>query len=310
MARVARLKDDVGIYHVMARSISEFDMFKCDEDNEKFLDILMREKEKFAFKVYAYCLMTNHYHIHIDPCGVDISRMMQAINVSYVRYINRKYKRKGPLLDGRFNSKLIKSDRNNIAVSAYIHLNPKDILEYKDKEFEYPYSSMGIYLGRKKDDRGLVDTDFVLGCIDKNDKASAVKSYVEFVLGRKALKEDGDVKLQEYDEEIEDTKYEKDSSRYVIYRDKDPRRVIDYVAQKFGVEHLDSRMNKWEHGEITFRSVCAHVLLVYCGLTYRQISKIMCNLTVSGIRGLCKKGFSLIKEGRVSSDLLEGMANI
>ena len=49
MARVARLKDDVGIYHVMARSISEFDMFRCDEDKEKFLDILMGRRGQVSY---------------------------------------------------------------------------------------------------------------------------------------------------------------------------------------------------------------------------------------------------------------------
>ena len=306
MGRAARIKDLSGVYHVMARSIVEFDMFQSDEDKEKFLEILLREKERYDFKIYAYCLMTNHYHIHIDPCGLDISKLMHIINLAYVRFINKKYDRRGPLLDGRFHSKLIRNDRQNLAVSAYIHLNPKDILEYDGREFEYPYSSMGIYLGKQKDIKGLVDIDFVLSSLNE-DMQSALKIYADFVKSRLATKEDKEDGLKRYDEEIKKIHYEKRHYRHVIYRDKSPRKVIEYIAEKFGIEYVDSVMNKWDREEMNFRAVCAHVLLVYCGLTYGQICKIMCNLTESGVKGLCKKGFGLFKKGIVNKNLLSGL---
>ena len=123
MPRTARIKHPEAIFHIMAHSITEFDLFPSDEDKDCFLDLLQKFKEKHQGIVYGYCLMTNHYHILIDFNGYDISKFMKSLNQSYVRYINKKYKRKGHLLTERFHSKIIESDKYLMTVSAYIHNN-------------------------------------------------------------------------------------------------------------------------------------------------------------------------------------------
>jgi putative transposase len=144
-----------GIF-VMARSIPEFDLFPCDEDKTYFLNLLQNCKEKYHCRVYSYCLMTNHYHLLLDMNGFDISKFMKSLNLRHVKYINKKYKnkkykRRGHLLDERFNSKLVKDSEGLLTVSAYIHNNTKDLPGYSDKINEYPFSSMGIYMGSQVD---------------------------------------------------------------------------------------------------------------------------------------------------------------
>ena len=143
MSRAGRIKEPSAIYHVMSRSITEFDLFKDDSDKERFLDILNKYKEKLHSKVYGFCLMTNHYHIILDTCGYDISEFMKRLNLSYVNYIKYKYKRRGHLMADRFSSKIIDSDEYLLTVSAYVHNNCKDIPDYNGREFDYPYSSIG-----------------------------------------------------------------------------------------------------------------------------------------------------------------------
>ena len=91
MSRAARIKNPDGIYHVMARSIPEFDLFPSDEDKSHFLDLLQLCKEKYHCSIYAYCLMTNHYHLTIATNGYDISEFMKSLNLRYVKYINKVY---------------------------------------------------------------------------------------------------------------------------------------------------------------------------------------------------------------------------
>lgn len=55
-------------------------------------------------------------------------------------YFNKKYKRVGPLFQGRFRASLITSDSYLQHISRYIHLNPST---YKN----WPYSSLPYYLG-------------------------------------------------------------------------------------------------------------------------------------------------------------------
>lgn len=121
MPRAPRMKDPAAVYHAMSRSITEFDLFPDNSDKESFLDLLQKYKEKYHCKVYGYCLMSNHYHLHIDTCGFDISKFMKGLNQSYVKYINRKYQRRGHLLADRFNSKIVDTAEYNLTVSAYIH---------------------------------------------------------------------------------------------------------------------------------------------------------------------------------------------
>ena len=92
MARKARLKSDDAIYHIMCKSISEVDLFKDDEDKEKYLSLVKKYKDLYHVKIYGYCLMDNHSHLLVDANGADISKVMHGINFSYAMYFNKKYK--------------------------------------------------------------------------------------------------------------------------------------------------------------------------------------------------------------------------
>ena len=123
MPRSARKKSPGAVYHVMARSITEFNFFQDEVDKNHFLDILKECKEECECKIFGYCLMTNHYHIIIDPNGFDLSVFMKRLNLTYVKYINKKNSRRGSLLAERFNSKIIDNPEYALTVSAYIHNN-------------------------------------------------------------------------------------------------------------------------------------------------------------------------------------------
>ena len=300
MPRSARRKHSTAIYHAMCRSISEFTLFQNDDDKEYFLNLLQRYKEKFKCKIYAYCLMDNHYHIHLDTCGFDISKFMQVVNLAYVRYINIKYKRRGPLFADRFNSKIITDDRYNLTVSAYIHNNAKDLPGYEGKEYQYPYSSMGIYLGTRKDYRNLVDTDFVLKRIDEADRKKAVTSYSDLVSQKRDFGIDS--KLKAYLEEFNNEKYTYKSYRESILRDKKPEEVINFIAQKFGVSA--DMMGKWKRNTTGFRSAVAYALTTYCGLGYVDVCRRMHNITASCCARLSRKGFELFGSSDIFKEML------
>ena len=38
------------------------DIFHSREDHDKFIQLLIAQKHKLPFYLYAYCLMTNHSH--------------------------------------------------------------------------------------------------------------------------------------------------------------------------------------------------------------------------------------------------------
>lgn len=162
LPRTSRVKRETAIYHIMARSISEVQLFKSIDDKNKFLSYIKKYKNIFSFRVYAFCIMDNHIHLLIDSNGADISKFMHSINQCYAQYYNRKYNRNGHVFGDRFKSKIADSDSSIICMSAYIHNNPKDIKGFKNCVENYKYSSLGIYLGRHKDNFNLIDKDFIL----------------------------------------------------------------------------------------------------------------------------------------------------
>ena len=76
MPRMARVKTDDSIFHIMCKSISEVNLFKDDDDKKKYLSLIKKYKVLYNFKLYGYCLMNNHSHLMIDANGSDISIVM------------------------------------------------------------------------------------------------------------------------------------------------------------------------------------------------------------------------------------------
>lgn len=292
MPRFARVKAPEYIYHIMSRSISEFNLFRDDEDKNYYLGLLKKYKEKFHCKIYAYCIMDSHFHIHIDPQGYDISKFMLCVNTSYVSYYNKKYKRHGHAFQGRYESRVISSDAYSMAVSAYIHNNPKDVEGYRGREFEYPFSSIGIYLGHKKDLLGLVDRSFILRLFNPSDPILAVQRYSEFVLEQKDIVTDKSI--AKCLSRFAINQYRDD--RHIIYRNYKPLELIKRIAEKLEIKSIEYIRLKSKKNTSEFRSVCSFILRSLCGCSYRDLCKLIGNMSLSGISRLCSKGFELVTE--------------
>lgn len=66
MPRVARIKAENQIYHIIQRRNERKNIFLSDDDRARFLDTLERMKKKYNFKLEAYCLMDNHVHLLVE----------------------------------------------------------------------------------------------------------------------------------------------------------------------------------------------------------------------------------------------------
>jgi REP element-mobilizing transposase RayT len=123
MPRQARVKSKTGIYHVMLKGIDDRDIFLDDDDRSKFLEQLLKSKEKGDFSLLAYCLMDNHVHLLIEE-NEEIGKSIKRMAVGYVLWHNYKYGRKGHLFQNRFNSEAVETESYFLTVVRYIHQNP------------------------------------------------------------------------------------------------------------------------------------------------------------------------------------------
>lgn len=292
LPRKAREKHNEAIYHIMCRSVSEILLFRDDEDKDRYLKLLKRYADKYRCSIYAYCLMNNHLHIHFDPKGYDISKFMHSLNTAYVLYYNKKYKRHGHLFQERFQSRILSNDRYNLAVSAYIHNNPKDIEGYAGRVEEYQYSSYGIYLRISKDRYNLIDMGFIQGLMGIRSRKNLAKKYFKFVARQKDVES-----VDKYtDEDIETSENEYISGRKIVIRELTPVKVIEYISKKLKQPTNNILSNQRKQKQYEFRAFVAYVLRVLCGLGYKQICEHMYNITVSGCSRLCDKGFELANQ--------------
>jgi putative transposase len=125
MPRISRGLADDSIYHVINRGNGGQVVFQKDKDYEVFVNLIKEAKIRYAVKIFAYCLMPNHFHIVVMPHqSEDLSRWMQWLLTSHVRRFHKHYGTSGHLWQGRYRSFLIQKDSHLLTVLKYVESNP------------------------------------------------------------------------------------------------------------------------------------------------------------------------------------------
>jgi REP element-mobilizing transposase RayT len=124
MARQLRLERPGAVYHVMSRGNAKQAIYLDDEDRRAFLDTLWRVCERLDWRVWAFCLMPNHYHLLLQIADSNLSRGMRDLNGLYSMTFNARHERVGHVFQGRFKSLLVDKESYLLEVSRYIMLNP------------------------------------------------------------------------------------------------------------------------------------------------------------------------------------------
>ena len=173
MPRQARKESGTGIFHIMMRGINHQNIFEDEEDNYQFINTLDRMRVRYDddgnpcgsnCTYYAYCLMSNHFHLLIREREETVGETVKRIASSYVYYYNRKYGRDGHLFKERFKSEPVNDMAYFTVLLRYIHQNPvkAGIVEHVK---DYDFSSWGEYDGTVEPVFQICDTHTVLNRI-------------------------------------------------------------------------------------------------------------------------------------------------
>ena len=54
-------------HHIVQRGHDRKAVFVCDDDYKHYLSTLAETKKALGVAIYAYCLMTNHVNLIVDP---------------------------------------------------------------------------------------------------------------------------------------------------------------------------------------------------------------------------------------------------
>lgn len=175
MPRKPRIEYPGAFYHVMCRGNNGEYVFTGEEKPE-YIRLIAKYKERYKFKIYAYCIMDNHVHLLIEAGDVPISKIMQGIQQSFTQYYNKKYNRTGHVFQQRYKAQLCDKERYLWQLIRYIHYNP---VEAGFKQgLDYKWSSHRSYITGKNDN--LVEVNFILSMLS-NNPAVAQNEYKNFM---------------------------------------------------------------------------------------------------------------------------------
>jgi putative transposase len=124
MARPLRLEHANALWHVTARGNEKKEIFRDDFDRELFLRLLGETVIRFGWRLIAWVLMGNHYHLEVQTPDPNLSRGMHWLNGRYAQRFNRRHDRCGHLFQGRFKGILVERESYMLTLARYIVLNP------------------------------------------------------------------------------------------------------------------------------------------------------------------------------------------
>lgn len=285
--------DSYGTYHIINRGSSDTIIFKEDKDKEKFLYILKKAQKIFNFTLYAYCLMNTHFHLLIYSNGANISEYMKYIQQCFAIYYNQAHERHGHVFADRFKSVPAVDTANSIissaelSISAYIHTNPVDIPGYHGRMERYKYCSFGIYMGIKKDELNILNTDYILSLFNSSDKGKAKGKYKEFVYTM--YKTDMKEKT-----EFESEPWVYKPGKTMLVSNYTPQQVFQFVSkytQEYGVPYV-----KYNRKNLNYKAICIILMRSVCGFKLSEICSILGNITASNVWKLCETGLNIITD--------------
>ncbi|MEX0878675.1 MAG: transposase [Thermoanaerobaculia bacterium] len=178
MARPLRLEFAGAVWHITSRGNERKEIFRDDEDRALFLRLLARMANRFTWRIHAFVLMGNHYHLLLDTPEPTLSRGMRELNGIYTQRFNRRHERVGHLMQGRFKGILVQRDSHLLELTRYVVLNPVRAGLATGPE-QWPWSSYAATAGLWAPPRWL-EIDWTLRQF-ASQRAAAQALYKDFV---------------------------------------------------------------------------------------------------------------------------------
>ncbi len=167
MARKLRVEYPGAIYHLMNRGDRREEIFKDDQDRDRFLETLGEVCTKTGWQVHAWCLMGNHFHLAVETPQGNLVAGMKWFLGTYTSRFNRRHKLFGHLFSGRYKALIVDGSGNGYlkTVCDYVHLNPAraKLLKPEQALRGYRWSSWPGYLQAPGKRRAWLRVDRLLG---------------------------------------------------------------------------------------------------------------------------------------------------
>ena len=128
MARPLRYEAAGAVYHVMARGDGGKQVLGDDKDRFAWLDLMERVCARHGWRVHAWVLMGNHFHLLLETPEPNLVVGMKWLLGVFSQGWNRRRERQGHVFQGRYKAVVVNGEERDGSyfriVADYIHLNP------------------------------------------------------------------------------------------------------------------------------------------------------------------------------------------
>lgn len=187
MPRKQRIEYPGAVYHVLSRGNYRKELFLKQKTGEAFERCLFEAVDRCGWKLHAYVIMSNHFHLVLETPEPNLIVGMKWLQSTFATRFNRLRQERGHVFQGRYKSILIGSDRPLLGLVDYVHLNPVRAGICPLSELKaYALSSYPKYF-KKKERSGLCRGDF-LSILGLPDSLAGMRRYTSHL----QLKEEGD----------------------------------------------------------------------------------------------------------------------
>ena len=167
MPRPLRLEIPGGFYHLVNRGDRSEPIFLDDADRESFLEVLGEACGKTGWRIHAFCLMPNHFHLVAETPQANLISGMKWLLGTYSTRLNRRHRLKGHLFAGRYRSLIVDGNSDEFLESLcdYVHLNPAraKLIAPTESLRSYRWCSFKDYVGDPADRPTWLRVDRLFG---------------------------------------------------------------------------------------------------------------------------------------------------
>ena len=142
-----KLRDESpGYHHVVSRGNNKRRIYDDDRDRVFFCLTVERVARKNGWRILAYCLMDNHYHLLIHVGEQGLSRGMCELNTGYAVHYNAIHGRVNHLFGKRYWNRRMRTEASVVNVVRYIVQNPRRAGGSRELE-SYVWTSYAASIG-------------------------------------------------------------------------------------------------------------------------------------------------------------------
>ena len=177
MARSHRFESSDGLYHVLNRGNYRSEIFETEGARTSFVKTLFEAGNRFSWRLHAYCVLSNHFHLCLSTPLGNLSSGMRWLQATFALRFNGYRREHGHLFQGRFKSLVVEPGRHWCDLVDYIHLNPvRAGMADQTRLDDYRWSSLPVF-PKAKSRSALLDCSWMDYSNDFSDTPSGWNRY-------------------------------------------------------------------------------------------------------------------------------------